>query len=423
MHRHEASADRERAVLVGVELPGQHGSLDGRLQELELLADTAGCQTVARCSQARSRPDARLCIGKGKADEVKAAAELTSADVVIFDRELTPAQARNLEELCGRTVIDRTQLILDIFALRARTRIARWQVELAQLQYELPRYRHMWSHLSRIEGGVGMRGPGETQLEVDRRRARERIRVLKHRLQEVERQNEVATGRRDEAFVVSLVGYTNVGKSTLMRALTDADVLVEDRLFATITTTTRRIEVHGHPLLLSDTVGFIRDLPHSLVASFHATLAEVLEADLLLHVVDLSSPELDEQIASVETVLTEIGADQRPRLLAYNKADLLPADSDRRRILERHGDGVVISAATGAGLDELRARLAVAARARHRRMVFRIPFADGRTAAYLEANATILERAFDADGVRLTALVSPEDAGRLARYAVTEPAT
>lgn len=417
------SSERERAVLVGVDLPGQHGSLDARLEELELLADTAGCDTVTRLTQARARSSAATCIGKGKVEELKLAVLEHEADLVIFDRELTPAQARNLEQAVEKTVLDRTQLILDIFAVRAQTKIARWQVELAQMQYELPRYRHMWTHLSRMAGGggsnqpVGMRGPGETQLEVDRRRARERIRILERRLKEVERQKSVSTAGREGAFVVSLVGYTNVGKSTLMRALTEADVLVEDRLFATIGTTTRRLEIDGCEILLSDTVGFIRDLPHGLVASFHATLAEVLEADLLLHVVDLSAPELAQQIESVQTVLREIGADGRPQLLAFNKVDRLDSALDAGSLAARHGDGVLISAVDGTGLDALRERLAAAARARHQKMTFVIPYADGKSSAWLEANGKVLEREFEAAGVRLTALVAPEHAARLARYA------
>lgn len=408
--------DRERAVLVRVHSPGDPLSVEDRLEELRLLADTAGCETVAVVTQPRVRPESRTYVGKGKLDEIRAAIEATEADVVVFDHDLTPAQARNLEQELGRTVIDRTQLILDIFARRARTRLARWEVELAQLRYELPRFRRMWTHLSRIEGGVGFRGPGETQLEVDRRRARQRIHVLEARLREAKQQKEVASRGREPVYAVALVGYTNVGKSTLMNALTAADVFVEDRLFATLDATTRRLEIDGQELLITDTVGFIRDLPHTLIASFHATLAEVLEADLLLHVADISAADLSEQLAAVRRVLAEIGAAGQPTLMVFNKCDRLPPEVDAAAVAARHGGGQVISALTGAGLDELRAELVRRAREQHREVTLVIPYADGKALAYLEANAKVLSRTYDESGVRVTALVSPADEGRLREY-------
>jgi GTP-binding protein HflX len=407
---------RERVVLVGVELPGQHGSLAARLEELALLCDTAGCDTVATVTQSRQHPDGRTYIGKGKLAELVDAVAEHEADVAVFDSELTPAQARNVAQAIERRVVDRTQLILDIFARRASTRLARDQVELAQLQYELPRLRRMWTHLSRIEGGLGMRGPGETQLEVDRRRARERIHHLHQRLAEAERQKEVSNAAREGTFLVSLVGYTNVGKSTLMNALTAADVFVENRLFATLDATTRRLALDGHEVLLSDTVGFIRDLPHTLVASFHATLAEVRDADLLLHVVDIASPELDEQIAAVHDVLAEIGAADTPRLLVCNKVDAVAPEVDAPAIAARCGDGLLLSARTGEGLDELRARLVAEARQRHRTLDLEIPYHEGKTTAYVESRARVLVREFGPRGVRLKVLVSPADASRLARW-------
>lgn len=414
------SAGRERAILVGLDEPNQNGPLDERLEELALLADTAGCDAVACLTQSRAKPDPKTCIGKGKVTEAKDAIAEFEADVVIFDRDLSPAQARNLEAALERTVIDRTQLILDIFARRAKTHLARWEVELAQLQYELPRYRRMWTHLSRIEGGVGIggRGPGETQLEVDRRRARERIHFLQERLAKAAQQKGVAAGQRGQVFTVALVGYTNVGKSTLMNRLSGADVLVENRLFATLDATTRRLELDGEALLLTDTVGFIRDLPHTLVASFHATLAEVTQADLLLHVVDIASPQLDDQMRAVHAVLEEIGAAERPTLLVFNKADALPADLDAESIASRHGGGVVLSAATGDGVDDLTQRLVEAMRAQHRELVVEIPYSDGRTPAYLEEHAKILDREYGPAGVRITALVTEADAGRLKEYVV-----
>ncbi|MBI2302682.1 MAG: GTPase HflX [Armatimonadetes bacterium] len=410
---------RERAVLVRVQAQLDGADLDLRLEELTLLADTAGCDAVASVTQNRERPDPKTYVGKGKLDEVKAAIEEHEAELVIFDHDLKPSQQRNLEQALGRTVIDRTQLILDIFARRARTRLACWEVELAQLQYELPRFRRMWTHLSRIEGGVGFRGPGETQLEVDRRRARERIHMLQQRLRDAERQKEIASQGREGAFTVALVGYTNVGKSTLLNALTGADAFVEDRLFATLDATTRRMAVDGQEILLTDTVGFIRDLPHTLVASFHATLSEVLLADLLLHVADLSSPELGDQIASVRSVLTEIGAAEQPVLMVYNKVDRMDPETDVAAMVQRfEADGVVVSAHTGQGLEALRGRLLSGARERHRRVVLSIPFEDGKAAAYLEAHAKVLERSFDERGVRVTALLAPADLGRLREYVV-----
>lgn len=411
---------RERAVLVGVERPGQQGTLDERLAELVELADTAGCDAVAEVRQNRDRPDPRTYVGKGKVDEVKAAVEEHEADVVIFDTDLSPAQARTLENALERNVVDRTQLILDIFARRAKTQLARWQVELAQLEYELPRFRHMWTHLSRIEGGVGVggRGPGETQIEIDRRRARDRIARLKERLAEAERQKEVSSAARGELFTCALVGYTNVGKSTLMNALAGAGVRTENRLFATLDATTRRIDVDGEPLLLTDTVGFIRDLPHGLVASFHATLAEVRDADLLLHVIDITSPELEEHLAAVRGVLDEIGVQDKAMLRVFNKIDALPAELDAAAIADRYGGGVLVSARTGAGLDDLQHRLAQAARERFGQVTLRVPYADGRTTAYIEANAKVLDRQYVDDGVVFTALLSPEDAGRLAAFVV-----
>ncbi len=419
MSERTSKNERERGVLVGVQRSDDEAALQSRLDEMVLLADTAGCDILGRLTQVRQRPDPKTYVGSGKVEEVKALVDEAEAEVVIFDADLSPAQARNLETALGHTVIDRTQLILDIFARRAQTRLARWEVELAQLQYELPRFRRMWTHLSRLDGGgVGTRGPGETQLEVDRRRARERIHLLQQRLKEAERQKDVAGRARAAAFNVALVGYTNVGKSSLMNALTGAEVFIEDRLFATLDATTRRLEADGEELLLTDTVGFIRALPHHLVASFHATLSEVLDADLLLHVADISSPELAEQVSAVHEVLKAIGADSRPQLMVFNKADALPDDLAAEAIAERHGGGQVVSAHTGAGLDELCERLVVALRAQHRRLVLAVPYTDSRTMAYLEANAKILDRSFGEAGTRVTALLAPADAGRLKHYLV-----
>jgi len=292
------------------------------------------------------------------------------ADLAVFDEDLTPAQVRHLEKQLEVKVIDRSELILSIFARRARTREARLQVELAQLQYTLPRLTHMWQHLGRTGGGIGTRGPGETQLEVDRRRARERISRLKDALREVERERETQRKSRRREFRVALVGYTNAGKSTLFNALTRATVLTEDRLFATLDATTRRMTLPsvngGKPqaILVTDTVGFIRKLPHHLVASFRSTLVETLEADLLLVMADASDPEMESQLEEVERVLDELGAAGRPRLLVFNKIDRLPNDEEVLGIRARYPGSFAVSAKSGEGVDLLRARLSAEARAK-----------------------------------------------------------
>ncbi|MEK6248107.1 MAG: GTPase HflX, partial [Planctomycetales bacterium] len=293
----------EAAVLVGVLLPSRtyHGD---PLDELDGLAQTVGARTVGRLTQRRERPDATTYLGKGKLEELSTKVAAVEADVVLFDNDLSPGQTRNLEKATGVKVLDRTELILDIFANRAQTHEARLAVELAQLQYSLPRLKRLWTHLSRIEGGIGMRGPGEKQLEVDRRLVEKRIRDLKRDLTVIQQRKERTVASRSGHMTVSLVGYTNAGKSTLMNRLTDADVLTQDKLFATLDTRTRRWQLPGWgPVLLSDTVGFIRDLPHELIASFKATLEESRQANLLLHVADASNPEALDQIVSVYTVL------------------------------------------------------------------------------------------------------------------------
>jgi len=350
---------KERAVLVGVALNGTD-DLQESLAELAALADTAGSEVVGTVTQVRREIDPAYFIGRGKAEELARLCAEVRADLVIVDHELSPAQARNLENLLGVRVVDRTELILDIFAKRARTKQAMLQVELAQLQYQLPRLRRMWQHLSRLGGGIGTRGPGETQLEVDQRRAKKRIAELQRQLQEIQRQTSarVQTRKERNLFTVALVGYTNVGKSTLMNALTKAQVFVEDRLFATLDATTRVLVLpDGHKVLLTDTIGFIRNLPPHLIASFHATLEEVRTADLLLHVADASHPALDERIAVVERTLQEIGASGKPTILVLNKADQLPPDWDRQRFKRRYPNALLVSALTGEGLDELKERI------------------------------------------------------------------
>jgi len=330
---------------------------------LERLADTAGGVVVDRMIQRRGRPHPATFLTKGKLEELTALVHARDADLAVFDEDLTPAQVRHLEKQLNVRVLDRSELILDIFAKRARTREARLQVELAQLQYTLPRLTHMWQHLSRTGGGIGTRGPGETQLEVDRRRARERIARLKDALSQVERERETQRKSRRREFRIALVGYTNAGKSTLFNALTRAAVPTEDRLFATLDATTRRMTLPsvngGKPrtILVTDTVGFIRKLPHHLVASFRSTLTETLEADLLVVVADAADPEMESQLEEVERVLDDLGAAGRARLLVFNKIDRLPGEEEILGLRARFPGSLFLSARGGEGLDALRARL------------------------------------------------------------------
>jgi GTP-binding protein HflX len=375
MHSSAAAAggaEPTRAVLVGVDL-GSAEPFDETLDELALLAGSAGDVAVARLTARRRAPDPALFVGSGKADEIKAMVAATAAHGVIFDQALSPAQQRNLERHLGVQVADRTSLILDIFADRARSHEGKLQVELARLQYLATRLVRRWSHLERQQGGIGTRGgPGEAQIELDRRMIGERIKTVKERLEKVKRQRGTQRRARERrgTFAVSLVGYTNAGKSTLFNALVKARAYAADQLFATLDTTTRqlwlpRADGGGAPVTLSDTVGFIRDIPHKLVEAFRATLQEAADADLLLHVVDASSPQRDEQVAEVERVLAEIGADAVPQVLVYNKCDRL-AESQQPRVaadwVEVHAGlrrrRVFASALTGAGLDAIREAIA-----------------------------------------------------------------
>ena len=361
-----------RAVLVGVDF-GSGTSFDPTLDELALLTESAGDRPVARLVARRKAPDPALFVGSGKADEIKALVDLHQAHCVIFDQALGPAQQRNLERHMGVEVLDRTALILEIFAARARSHEGKLQVELAQLRYLSTRLVRRWSHLERQRGGVGHRGgPGETQIELDRRMISERIKAVKERLGKVKRQRNTQRKARERqgTFRISLVGYTNAGKSTLFNALVKAQAYVANQLFATLDTTTRQLylEDAGRSVSLSDTVGFIRDLPHTLVESFQATLQEAADADLLLHVVDAASPACTEQIQEVQRVLHEIGAGELPQLLIFNKLDQLEADRLPRSLadhyeveLGRTVPRLFVSAVTGTGLAELRQTLAQAA--------------------------------------------------------------
>ncbi len=401
-NRIERSGRQERAILVGVSLPHRDVTPDDPLDELRGLAKTAGLLIVGSMLQRRQQIDIATYIGSGKVDELKAAVEAQEADVVLFDNDLGPAQTRNLEKSLGVKVVDRTEVILDIFATHAQTHEAHLQVELAQLEYAMPRLKRMWTHLSRYKGGIGVRGPGEKQLEEDRRLVGHRIQELKAKLGKIQARKEREVASRGDMPTVSLVGYTNAGKSTLMNALTAAGVLVEDKLFATLDTRTRCWKFSGGGnVLLSDTVGFIRDLPPALVASFKATLEEARQADLLLHVVDASSPEAERQIQAVKTVLAELGLENHPTLLVLNKADKVPDRSYLDVLKAHHSESVAVSAARRQGLDLLESAVRDALGERALQAEVEIGVGNGRILAYLAQHTQIHDRTYDADRVRL----------------------
>jgi GTP-binding protein HflX len=410
----------ERGLLLAV-LP-KGADAEAELGELRELARTAGVEPVAETIQRRARPDPRRYVGKGKLEELKAAYADHDAEVLLVDDELDPVQQRALEDALSARVVDRTQLILDIFAQHATSAEGKLQVELAQLEYNLPRMRGMWKHLERLGGGVGTRGPGESQLESDRRMANRRITLLRRRLREVgaHRATRRKARTRSETPTVALAGYTNVGKSTLLNALTGAEVSVENRLFETLDPTTRTFEHLGKRYLVTDTVGFIRRLPTQLVEGFASTLEETLVADLVLHVVDGSLPEdvLAEQIASVETVLAEIGAGEIPVELVVNKVDLLDLRA-RRRVANRLPGALEISAATGEGIEELKARIAERFADRFDEVRLLVPYDEGRVLSDLYAlGAPIDERTDTDEGVVVRARLPHREVRRFAPYLV-----
>jgi GTP-binding protein HflX len=391
----------ESAVLVGVELPDGKAGQDN-LEELAGLVETAGAEVVGRLTQRRQAPDVATYLGKGKVEQLGLMVRATDADVVIFDNNLAPAQIRNLERELGVKVLDRTEVILDIFSTRARTHEARLAVELAQLEYSLPRLKRMWTHLSRIKAGVGMRGPGEKQLETDRRLVEKRIAELRGELRQVLRRKEREIAGRSEHMTVSLVGYTNAGKSTLLNKLTGSDVLVEDKLFATLDTRTRRWQLPGWgPVLLSDTVGFIRDLPHSLIASFKATLEEARQADLLLHIADASNPAALDQIAAVYKVLEELGIREKDTILVLNQIDAIEEPGVLDMLRQRYPLAIPVSARTGEGLNRLAMAVSDALSQHFLDVDIETDVANGRLLAYLAKNGEILSRTYSGDRVSI----------------------
>lgn len=381
---------RDRAILVGVVGQGMTvEEVDEELDELEDLAQAALVDVCGRVVQRRGRPDPTFFVGRGKLDELDALYEETNATVAVFNDELSPSQARNVEKRTGIRAITRSEVILDIFASRARTHQARLQVELAMAEYQLPRLKRLWTHLGRIRGGVNIKGMGEKQIEVDRRLIRTRIAALRAELAKIDEREKRSVAARAGTFQVSLVGYTNVGKSTLMNALTGADATVADMLFATLDTKTRAMALDGNRrALLSDTVGFVRKLPHHLVASFHATLEEAINADLVLHVADASHPTAGRNVAAVEEVLAELGIDA-PVVMVLNKIDCGIDNPDLHILERRYPSSVRVSARTGAGLDLLRAEVVRAMRAGEEHLEIAMSRADGRLAAFLHRFAAI----------------------------------
>jgi len=419
----------DKAILVGAPLKRSNArhAVDEHLAELERLIDTAGGIVVGTLTQQLDRPNPSTYVGKGKLEELKMMATEREATLLVFDDELTPAQGKNLELELGKRVVDRAELILDIFAVRARSAEARMQVELAQLEYSLPRLTRMWTHLEKFRGGIGVRGPGETQLESDRRMVGHRIKILKERLADVQRSREVQRASRKSEFRASLVGYTNAGKSSLLKAMSGApDVFIEDRLFATLDPLTRDVMLgEQQKMLLTDTVGFIRKLPHHLVASFRATLEEVKEADVLLHVIDASHPTWEEQRLVVDDVLADLGVHDTPVIHVFNKIDALEPESLealRQRMADLLPGSVFVSAQAPGGTAELHAAMVARLLLRRPEVGVRIPAADGRMLAELYRSAEVVSVRQDEESGDSILRARVDDAlrGRLYRLGLLE---
>ncbi|MEZ5348520.1 MAG: GTPase HflX [Microthrixaceae bacterium] len=416
---------RERIVLVGVDLPPHDAELtEESLDELSLLVDTAGADEVGRVVQRRASPDPATYVGRGKVEEIRLLAEATDCDTVVFDDELSPAQQNNLTKALGRSAIDRTAVILDIFAQNAHSQEGKAQVQLALFRYRLPRLRGKGLSLSQQAGGIGARrGPGETQFEIDRRRIQRQIHKLEADLGRIRghRASQHKARQRSGVPHVVVVGYTNAGKSTLLNRLAVADVLVEDRLFATLDATTRKLRLPGgEQALLTDTVGFVRKLPHQLVEAFRTTLDVVEEADLLLHVVDASAVDPRGCMDAVRSVISEVGGAEVPEMLVFNKADLTP---EAERLALSHPGAVAISAATGAGTDELLARIADRLRAHLATAVLDVPYARGDVLAAVHRGGEVLTEESGDSGVRITARLTDEALSRFAEFRVAEGTT
>jgi len=412
---------RERVILTGVTIaPTRPEDTDASLDELAALVDTAGADVVSRIHQSRRSPDAATYVGSGKADEIRKESEKFDADTVVFDDELSPAQQANLDKLIGRTAIDRTAVILDIFAQNAHSQEGKAQVELALLRYRLPRLRRSARQFSQQGGGIGTRGPGETQLEVDRRRIERRMHKLEAQLKDIRRHRRTQSKqrRRSANHAVSIVGYTNAGKSTLLNQLTDAGVLSEDRLFATLDATTRRLDLPGgERVYLTDTVGFVRKLPHQLVESFRSTLDVVIDAELLIHVVDASSADPEGQIAAVRHVLGEIGAGEIPELIVFNKIDLTESAD---RLLQDHYGSVSVSAHTGEGIEALLHTVGDRLRSMTQLCEVVVPFDRGEIMAEVHRSGQVMSEQAVETGMRFRVRLDEFAAGRLSEFVVKE---
>jgi len=418
---------QERALLVAVLLPGCGTHLDDPLGELQALARTAGADVAEGIVVKRRSISPRFYVGSGKAEEISEKAAQCQADTIIFDNDLSPAQIRELEEASGCKVLDRSELILDIFAAHARTVESRLQVELAQLEYTYPRLRHMWTHLERVAGGaatssaaiggIGTRGPGEKQIEIDRRLVQKRVGYLKRKISEIDRRKVRQISNRENAFCVCLVGYTNAGKSTLCNLLTGADVYVADQLFATLATRTRRWDLgNNQDTLLSDTVGFIRELPHHLVASFKATLEEAVYADLLLHVADASHEHVDRQIAAVDQVLDELGCSRDNRLLVLNKVDRIEDASVRTLLAGKYPRGLPVSAKTGQGASELTEEVIRRATSGPVRVILQADCRNGKLMQYIAHYATVQSQRYSDATAHIEATMALSHLARLERF-------
>lgn len=404
------------AGLINDKYPDQADSLE----ELAMLVKSAGAIPVGTITQKRPTTRSSMLFGKGKVYEIKESAEEAGADMVVVDNDLTPAQIRNLEKIIGLRILDRTELILDIFAQHARTKQAKLQVELAQLEYLSPRLKRLWTHLSRIEGGrgmagsVGARGPGEKQLETDQRLLKRRIYELRRQLNEIDKHVKRTVESRSDIFKVALVGYTNAGKTSLLNALTGADEYVEDKLFATLDTRTRQLILdEKREIVISDTVGFIKNIPHKLVESFKATLEEVKYADLLLHVVDSSHPDATEHVHAVNVVLEEIGCTDSQVMLILNKADLNPVSTTINSLKERYSDAILVSAKSGQGLDDLKNALIGILEFQEQEITIELEPFEGKKIAWLNDNLKVLNQGFDEGKMKIKVLVRGEQLGKL----------
>lgn len=407
----------ERAILVALKTKEENRHIvEEHLSELEMLADTAGAETIIKVIQERYKPDKAFYLGKGKAEEIAELVELNEIDLVIFDEDLAPTQVRNLEKLIDKKIVDRSGLILDIFAAHAKTKQSKTQVELAQLQYMLPRLTRAWTHLSKQYGGIGTKGPGETQIETDRRLIRTRISKLKENLRKIEGQNQTKSLRRKEFLTASLVGYTNAGKSTLINLLTDADVLSEDKLFATLDSTTRSFEIDKNKkIMLSDTVGFIRKLPHNLIESFKSTLNVVRDSDIILHVIDFSHPFFEDHIGIVNETLKDLECEKKPRLHLFNKVDRLEDRSMIDYIEDKYENSIVISAARALNINAVKEKLIEIYESNYQEVTITLNSAQSKLVSQIHSLAEVIKSEYIDDKVHITYKTDSANRNKIAR--------